>query len=55
MTVEDKLSENDSFWCRWNSDPFCERHEYEYCMGNDCPLKQRYDSSLTTVITEAEE
>jgi len=52
MSVESKLPYNDSFWCKWTSDPFCERKEYEFCIGDDCPLYQRFDSSAPTTKEE---
>lgn len=39
------IDKNDSFWCNWNSDPFCEREYMTYCINNDCPDKDiRRDS-----------
>ena len=35
------IDKNDSFWCRWNSDPFCEKKKAgTHCLGNDCPEKE---------------
>ncbi len=31
------------YFCKWNSDPFCERPEYEYCIYKDCG---KYESSI---------
>ncbi len=33
------IGKDDSFWCKWNSDPFCERKRGKDCIGNDCPDK----------------